>query len=175
MNKRRGMSPADVRRMCITAMFMALCALAGVYALPVGAAHIYLTDVFVCIAALLLPPSVSWIAGGIGAFLGDVLFYPPAMFVTLITRTVQSLLISYFANDTFRKHPFISDALAVTVGAVVMVCGYFSGHMLMYGPAETTFISYVIPQIVQAVFGAAVSIICVHSFHLRNRMKKAAV
>ncbi len=82
----KGKAPLPrVRAMCVTAVFMALTAISGMWSLPLGPAHVYLTDIFVCIAALLLPPGWSWIAGGIGAFLGDLIFYPQAMLLTLIT------------------------------------------------------------------------------------------
>ncbi|MBO2516445.1 MAG: ECF transporter S component [Clostridiales bacterium] len=164
-----------VRVMCVTAVFMALTAISGMWSLPVGIAHIYLTDVIVCIAALLLPPSWACAAGGLGAFLGDLMFYPQAMFVTLITRTVQSLVIGLMKKGLFRKHPLLRDALAVAAGAVIMVCGYTVGHMVMYGSFETTLISYVLPQVIQAVFGAAVALMIVHVFHLEKRMQKLPV
>ena len=66
-----------------TAVFMgmniALCA----FGIPVPGGHLYLNDVVICTASLLLDPVGAFIVGGIGAFLGDFIFYPIPMFVSL--------------------------------------------------------------------------------------------
>lgn len=165
-----------VRAMCVTAVFMALTAISGMWSLPLGMAHIYLTDIFVCIAALLLPPGWSWIAGGIGAFLGDLIFYPPAMLVTLITRTVQCLVIGFIKGCLPRKHRLVRDALAVSAGVIIMVCGYSAGHMLTSTSSwKTLLISYVPYQVIQAALGAVVAVFVTHAFHLEKRMRKTAI
>ena len=72
-----------VKWITITAIFMgmniALCA----FGVPVPGGHLYLNDVVICTAALLLDPVAAFIVGGVGAFLGDFLFYPLPMFVSL--------------------------------------------------------------------------------------------
>ena len=75
---------------CITALFMALNIMMSSFGLPVPGGHLYLNDVIICTAAILLDdPKAAFIVGGVGAFLGDLFFYPTPMFVSLacFTRT----------------------------------------------------------------------------------------
>ena len=47
------------------------------FGLPVPGGHLYLNDVIICTAAILLDdPKAAFIVGGVGAFLGDLFFYP---------------------------------------------------------------------------------------------------
>lgn len=161
-----------IRLMCQSAMFMALIALTGAFSIPAGMAHIYLTDVFVCTAALLLPPVYGCAAGALGAFLGDMMFYPQAMLVTLITRFAQCLVIETARAKLLRGHRTAARVLAAALGAVIMVCGYTLGHMLMYGAAETAFVTYVLPQVLQAAFGAFVGTVLCTVYRLGRRMSR---
>ena len=71
---------------CITALFMALNIMMSSFGLPVPGGHLYLNDVIICTAAILLDdPKAAFIVGGVGAFLGDLFFYPTPMFVSLVT------------------------------------------------------------------------------------------
>lgn len=176
MANKHNMPLPRVRAMCVTAVFMALTVISGMWSLPLGMAHIYLTDIFVCIAALLLPPGWSWIAGGVGAFLGDVIFYPPAMLITLITRTLQCLVIGLIRTCLPGKSRLVRNTAAVSAGVIIMVCGYSAGHMLMYTSSwEALLISYVPYQVIQAVLGAVVAVFVTHAFHLEKRMRKTVI
>ena len=166
------LSLRSVRMMCVIAMFMAITAITGAFSIPLGIAHIYLTDIAVCTAALLLPPAAACVAGGVGAFLGDLIFYPQAMIVTLITRCLQAALVSVISRRVLPGKRFAGSLIAVSAGAFVMVAGYFTGHVLMYGAAETTLVSYVLPQVIQAVFGAAVSVILCGVYGLKRRARR---
>ena len=161
-----------IRLMCVSAMFMALIAVTGAFSIPAGIAHIYLTDVFVCTAALLLPPAYGCAAGALGAFIGDLVFYPQAMLVTLITRFVQCLVIEAARHSLLRGRRTAARALSAGLGAAVMVCGYTLGHTVMYGAAETAFVTYVLPQVIQAVFGACAGVILCTVYKLGRRMSR---
>ena len=77
---------------CITALFMALNIMMSSFGLPVPGGHLYLNDVIICTAAILLDdPKAAFIVGGVGAFLGDLFFYPTPMFVSLVTHGIQAL------------------------------------------------------------------------------------
>ena len=84
-----------VRWITTTAVFMgmniALCA----FGIPVPGGHLYLNDVVICTASLLLDPVGAFIVGGIGAFLGDFIFYPLPMFVSLAAHGLQAAAISF--------------------------------------------------------------------------------
>ena len=65
-----------IRWLTITALFMALNIIMSSFGIPVPGGHLYLCDVIICTAALLLDPLAAFLVGGVGSFLGDMLFYP---------------------------------------------------------------------------------------------------
>lgn len=134
---------------------MALNILMSSFGLPVPGGHLYLNDVIICTAAILLPDAKSaFIVGGVGAFLGDLFFYPTPMFVSLVTHGLQAVVISFCARQTFKHKPLWGAALGVTLGAVIMVVGYSLGRAFIY---STPYYAYLkLPyQILQAAVGAA--------------------
>ena len=62
---------------CVTALFMALNVVMSSFGIPVPGGHLYLNDVIICTAAILLDPLAAFMVGGVGAFLGDLFFTPP--------------------------------------------------------------------------------------------------
>ena len=62
--------------LCITAMFMALNIVMSSFSIPVPGGHLYMNDIVICTAAILLNPFAAFMVGGVGAFLGDLFFYP---------------------------------------------------------------------------------------------------
>ena len=61
-------------RITVTAVFMALNIAMSSFGIPVPGGHLYLCDVVICLAAILLNPFEAFVVGGIGSFLGDMLF-----------------------------------------------------------------------------------------------------
>lgn len=141
------------RVICITAMFMAMNVAMSSFGVPVPGGHMYLNDVIICTAAILLDPFSAFMVGGVGAFLGDLLFYPTPMFVSLVTHGVQAVVISVFTRYLLKKHPIISSGIGVAIGAVIMVVGYSLGRAFLYSTPEYALLK--LPyQILQAVVGA---------------------
>lgn len=83
---------------------MALNIVLSSFSIPVPGGHLYLCDIVICIAAILLDPFHAAIVGGVGSFPGDFFFYPAPMFVSLVTHGIQALVISIFANILFKKN-----------------------------------------------------------------------
>ena len=106
----------------MTALFMAMVVVLSMSALsiPVPGGHLYFNDVVIDTAAMLMDPLSAFIACGVGAFLGDLLFYPAPMFVSLITHGLQALVISLLCRKLRMKQP-LACAIAVLAGAIVMV------------------------------------------------------
>lgn len=138
--------PEDLRRrkpvlwLTMTALFMAMVVVLSMSALsiPVPGGHLYFNDVVIDTAAMLMDPLSAFIACGVGAFLGDLLFYPAPMFVSLITHGLQALVISLLCRKLRMKQP-LACAIAVLAGAIVMVVGYTLGRafvlsVLLLGP-----------------------------------------
>ncbi len=65
-----------------TAMLMALNVAMRSFGVPVPGGHLYMNDIVICTAAILLDPLGAFLVGGVGAFLGDLLFYPTPIFVS---------------------------------------------------------------------------------------------
>lgn len=144
--------------LCITAMFMALNVAMSSFGIPVPGGHLYMNDVIICLAAIMLDPFSAFIVGGVGAFLGDLLFYPLPMFVSLVTHGVQAIIISVFSHYVIKKHPIISSGIGVAVGAIIMIVGYSLGRAFIYSTPEYAILK--LPyQILQAVVGAVMGMI----------------
>ena len=144
--------------LCITAMFMALNVAMSSFGVPVPGGHLYMNDIVICTAAILLDPFAAFMVGGVGAFLGDLLFYPTPMFVSLVTHGLQAIVISVFSHYTMKKHPVIASGIGVAIGAVIMVVGYSLGRAFIYSTPEYAILK--LPyQILQAVVGAVVGML----------------
>ncbi|HIT70143.1 MAG TPA: ECF transporter S component, partial [Candidatus Aphodomonas merdavium] len=112
----------------------------------------------ICTAAILLDPVAAFFVGGVGAFLGDLLFYPAPMFVSLVTHGLQAVVISLCARHAFRSRPALGAGLGVTVGAIIMVVGYSLGRAYLYSTPEYALLK--LPyQVLQAAVGAVVSML----------------
>ena len=51
----------------------------SILSIPVPGGHMYLNDIVIVTAAVLLDPFLAFLVGGVGAFIGDLLFYPAPM------------------------------------------------------------------------------------------------
>ena len=158
--------------LCITAMFMALNVAMSSFGVPVPGGHLYMNDIVICTAAILLDPFAAFMVGGVGAFLGDMLFYPTPMFVSLVTHGLQAVVISVFSHYTMKKHPVIASGIGVAIGAVIMVVGYSLGRAFIYSTPEYAILK--LPyQILQAVVGAVVGMILCWKCGIQKIYRKA--
>ena len=138
---------------CTTALFMAMNVALSSFGVPVPGGHLYLNDIIICTAAILLDPLAAFMVGGVGAFLGDFFFYPTPMFVSLVTHGLQAVVISLFAHQVMKKRPVAASAIGVAIGAVIMVVGYSLGRAFIYSTPQYAIVK--LPyQILQAVVGA---------------------
>lgn len=153
--------------LCTTAMLMALNIALSSFGVPVPGGHLYLNDIVICAAALLLDPVGAFLVGGVGAFLGDLFFYPTPMFVSLVTHGLQAVAISLIAHRAFKKHPAVASTVGALVGAVIMVVGYSLGRAFIYATPEAALLK--LPyQILQAAVGALVGTLLVWKCGLRK-------
>lgn len=147
-------------RLCVSAMLMAMnvvCS-SSFMSIPVPGGHLYINDAVICTAAIILDPVSAFLVGGFGAFLGDLLFYPAPMFVSLVTHGVQAIVISLIAHYTLKKHPVVASSLGVALGAVIMVAGYSLGRAFIYSTPEYAIMKLPF-QILQAVVGAVLGVV----------------
>ena len=153
MVKNQSKAKRTTLRICTTAVLMALNVAMSSFGIPVPGGHLYMNDVVICLASIMLDPFSAFMVGGVGAFLGDLFFYPTPMFVSLVTHGLQAVVISLLSHHVLKKHPVLASGLGVAVGAVLMVVGYSLGRAFIYSTPEYAILK--LPyQILQAVVGA---------------------
>lgn len=139
----------------------------SVFSVPVPGGHLYFCDAVIDTAALLLDPLAAFIVGGVGSFIGDMLFYPAPMFVSLATHGLQAAVISALAGRIFKKRPAAGASAAVLVGAVIMVVGYTLGRAYVYATPEYAVIKLPF-EILQAAFGAVLAVVLCYPLKLKE-------
>ncbi len=151
-------SRSALTQLTIAAVFMALTIVFCSFSIPVPGGHLYLCDIAICTAALLLDPFLAFAVGGVGAFLGDLIFYPLPMFVSLVTHGLEAILISLFARYILKKKPKLASILGLALGALVVVVGYSLGRRFVYNVAGGWAAVWLkLPyEILQALVGAVV-------------------
>lgn len=134
--------------------------------IPVPMTHGYvnLCDAGIFIAALLFGRRGGAIVGGASGFLLDmILGYSQYMFFSLIVHGLEGFLVGQFgANKTKGR-----QILALVIGSVVMVAGYFISDSILY--AIPTGLLGVPMNFVQAAMGAVVAFPIV--LQLKDRVK----
>ena len=157
--------------LCTTAMLMALNVAMSSFGVPVPGGHLYMNDIVICTASIILDPLAAFMVGGVGAFLGDLFFYPTPMFVSLVTHGLQAVVISLFSNHVMKKHPVLSSGIGVAIGAVIMVVGYSHCRAFLYSTPEYAMMK--LPyQILQAVVGAVAGMFLCWKFGIYKLYRK---
>ena len=167
MNKKKISTPM----LCATAMFMALTVATSSFSIPVPGGHLYFCDAVICTAAILLDPFLAFIAGGVGSFLGDMIFYPAPMFVSLVSHGLQALIASLCVRRLTKIKPVYAGAIGVVVGGIVSVIGYTLGRAFVYATVESAIVKLPF-AFLQAGVGAVIAIILCYQFKLIESFDK---
>ncbi len=162
-------SKITVKSMTLTALFMAMNIVMSSFSLPVPGGHLYLNDVVIVFASLLLSPFEAFMVGGIGAFLGDFFFYPTPMFVSLAVHGLQAVMISVISH--YKEEKTWKDWVAAFVGAIIMVVGYTLGRAFVYSNLETAILKLPF-QIFQASVGMIVGTLLIQRTNFREKFRK---
>ena len=141
------------RRLAIAAVFMAMNIVLSSFSIPVPGGHLYLCDIPICLAAILLDPFSAFVVGGVGSFLGDMLFYPAPMFVSLVTHGLQAIVISLISHRTFVHKPKLASGIGVSVGVVILTVGYTLGRAYVYSTPEYALVKLPF-ELLQGILGA---------------------
>ena len=149
-----------VKKLTVAAMLMAMNIIMSISALsiPVPGGHMYLNDVIIVTAAVLLDPLYALLVGGVGAFIGDMLFYPPPMFVSLVSHGLQALLISLFVHRWMKQKPVPASVIGAAVGLVISVTGYTLGRAYLYSTPAYAAAKFPF-QILQTLVGSALALL----------------
>ena len=155
------------QRICVTAILTAMVVVLSSFGVPVPGGHLYLNDIVICLAAILLDPFCAFVAGGVGAFLGDFFFYPTPMFVSLVTHGLQAVVISLISRHVLKDHPALAAGIGVAVGAVIMVVGYSLGRAFIYSTPEYALLKLPF-QCLQAGVGAVLGMLLCFKWGIRK-------
>ena len=155
----------SMRKMTVTAILMAMNVALSSFGVPVPGGHLYLNDIVICTAGILLDPFHAFLVGGVGSFLGDFFFYPTPMFVSLATHGLQAVVLSLCTRHLFKDRKAMASGTGVFLGAIIMVVGYSLGRAFLYSTPEYAILKLPF-QILQAAAGAIISMILCFKFKL---------
>ena len=153
-------TPYSTEKLTVTAVLMAMNIIMSISALsiPVPGGHMYLNDVIIVTAAVLLEPFLAFLVGGVGAFIGDMLFYPAPMFVSLVSHGLQALVISLFVHRWMKNRPIPASVIGAALGLVVSVVGYTLGRAYVYSPPAYAAAKFPF-QILQTLVGSTLALL----------------
>ena len=153
-------SHSSVKKLTLSAVLLAMNIImsSSVLSVPVPGGHMYLNDLIIVTAAVLLDPLYAMAVGGLGAFLGDMIFYPAPMFVSLVTHGLQALVISLFVHRLFRSRPERGSILGALVGLVITVTGYTLGRAFLYSTPAYAVAKFPF-QILQTLVGSVLALV----------------
>ena len=156
MNERQ----LSTRRLAVAAVLMAMNIImsTSVLSVPVPGGHMYLNDVIIVTAAVLLEPFYAFLVGGVGAFIGDMLFYPAPMFVSLAVHGLQAVLISLFVHRWMKERPVRASVIGAVVGWVVTFTGYTLGRAFIYSTPAYAVAKFPF-QVLQTAVGSALALL----------------
>ena len=159
------------RVLTLTALFTGMNIALSSFGIPVPGGHLYLNDIVITAAALLLDPIDAFIVGGVGAFLGDLFFYPTPMFVSLVTHGLQAVVISLVSHSGKEEESLKRMILAAALGAVINVVGYTFGRAFIYATPQASMLKFPF-QVIQAGLGAVLGVFLVHRLDLKAQVKR---
>ncbi len=85
----------------------------------------------------------------------------------MVTQRLQAVVISLISHHILKSRPVMASGLGVTIGAVIMVCGYTLGKIFIYSTFEYAMIK--LPyEIAQAALGAVLAMILCWKFGIHR-------
>ena len=153
------MEKISIKKMTVTALLLGMNIImsSSILSVPVPGRHMYLNDVIIVMASLILDPFCAFVVGGVGAFLGDMIFYPTPMFVSLVTHGLQAVLISLFVRHVLKSKPLASSVIASVLGLILTVTGYTLGRAYIYSTPAYAVMKFPF-QILQTAVGSAIAL-----------------
>jgi len=150
----------------LIAIFAALtCVMTMTIDIPVPATggYINIGDFLVMFTGLMFGPIIGGLAGGIGSCLADIfLGWPLYALPTLLIKGLEGFVVGLIANpkkESIRIN--LRDILAVIIGGLIMVSGYFIVEAFILNYGVTNAFIEVPGNLFQFIFGAIASILLV--------------
>lgn len=153
-------SHQSMKKLTVTALLLAMNIIMSmsIFSIPVPGGHMYLNDVIIVTAAILLEPFYAFMVGGVGAFIGDFLFYPAPMFVSLVTHGLQAVVISLCTRKMLKNRPVTASVVGAVFGTLITVIGYTLGRAFIYGTPAYAVVKLPF-QILQTAVGSAIALL----------------
>lgn len=154
------MNKSKIQKITISALFAALTYVATMILkipTPGTSGYIHLGDALVILCGVFLGPVYGFLAAGIGSALSDLLggyfLYVPATFLIKgITAAVVAII--YRKSIKVIKLPAIRCVLCGLFSTLIVVVGYFTFELFIYGPAAAASIP---ANIIQGFSGLVIS------------------
>ena len=159
------------KKLTLTAILMAMNIVMSSFSVPTPVGGMYLNDIIVVAAAVLLEPFYAFMVGGVGAFLGDLLFYPAPMFVSLAVHGIQAVVISLCSRHLFTKKPVVGSIIGAVLGWAICCGGYTFGRWFIYStPAYA--IAKIPLQLIQTAATSAVALLLIWPCGIKQQFDK---
>ena len=118
-------------------------------------------DIMVMLGGLLLGPVGGFFVGGVGSAIADIIGFPLFAPITLIVKGFEGMAVGYLGSRA-RKHVRLNvrDVIAVLVGAIIMLIGYFIGEVLLLAvPVAVALFELVTINLAQVAIGGSVTLL----------------
>lgn len=169
-----------------TAVMTALVFVGTIIGFSNQAFYFNLGDAVILIAGALFNPVSAMLAGGLGAFFGDMYAYPATMLYTLVIKAVEGLvagLLFHFINRWYDKKlasitedfdirkrkalalKILFSTLAALLSTMIMMTGYFMCQTLFYGTITSAILALPF-DFAQGAISTAVAMLCLYALKL---------
>ncbi len=153
-------------KVAVAAIFAALVAVATltfVIPIPATSGYFNLGEVLIYVAALLFGPFVGAVAGA-GASIADILVAAQFAPGTVTIKAIEGFLVGYLTKKLNRriKSLTICASIAIIIGGLQMVAGYFLYETLVLGYPAALAILEVPFNVVQMVVGLIIAVPIMH-------------
>ncbi len=169
-----------------TAVMTALVYVGTIIGYSSQAFYFNLGDAVILICAALFNPVCAMLAGGLGAFFGDMTVYPATMVFTLIIKAAEGLIagvLFMLINKWYDRQYFVIEdkkgrkkayalkivfsCLASLLSVTVMMLGYFMCQCLFYGTVTSALVALPF-DCAQGVISLAVANLALYALRLDN-------
>jgi uncharacterized membrane protein len=154
-------------KIAVAAIFASLVAVATllfVVPIPATSGYFNLGETLIYVAALLFGPLVGAIAGA-GASIADILVAPQFAPGTFTIKAIEGFLVGYLTRKLNRKIKSLTlcATIAIIIGGLEMVLGYFLYETLALGYPVALAILEVPFNIIQMLIGLIIAIPVMHA------------
>ena len=152
-------SAANIALLAIMSALVTIMTLVIQIPYPGTSGYFNFGDTMVMLSGFLLGPIGGFFAGGVGSAVADVVGgYPHWAPFTFIIKGFEGMAVGYLSSRA-RKQVRLNkrDIIAVLVGAVIMLTGYFIAQMLLIGIAVAIG-ELVTVNLAQVVIGGVVTL-----------------